>query len=76
MDKTTTREELARCRLKTWLHGAAADVSVVIESGGRIVLLGSVTSYYQKQLAQEALIHLPGGGQVVNNLEVNSALSN
>ena len=37
---------------------------------GLLVLQGWVESYYEKQLAQEAVARLPGVAQVVNQLEV------
>jgi osmotically-inducible protein OsmY len=38
---------------------------------GRVVLRGVVNSYYQKQMAQEAVRRLQGVHHVENNLEVN-----
>ncbi len=38
---------------------------------GRVVLRGIVSSYYQKQMAQEALRRLDGVSQIENLLEVN-----
>lgn len=38
---------------------------------GRVVLRGTVSSYYQKQMAQEALRRLKGVDQIENHLEVN-----
>jgi osmotically-inducible protein OsmY len=38
---------------------------------GRVVLRGTVGTYYQKQLAQEALRHIDGVFQITNELEVN-----
>ena len=38
---------------------------------GRVVLRGVVSSYYQKQMAQEAVRRLEGVDQVENQLEVN-----
>ncbi len=38
--------------------------------GGRVVLRGTVGTYYQKQMAQEALRRLDGVEQIENNLEV------
>lgn len=37
---------------------------------GRVVLRGVVNSYYQKQMAQEALRHVDGVEQIENDLEV------
>lgn len=38
---------------------------------GRVVLRGVVSSYYQKQMAQEALRRLEGIDRIENQLEVN-----
>ena len=38
---------------------------------GRVVLRGMVSSYFQKQMAQEALRHLQGVREIENQLEVN-----
>lgn len=38
---------------------------------GRVVLRGTVGSYYQKQMAQEALRRLDGVSHIENLLEVN-----
>jgi osmotically-inducible protein OsmY len=44
---------------------------VTIEANqGRIRLLGIVNSYYQKQMAQEAVRHIEGVDTVENELEV------
>ncbi len=38
---------------------------------GRVTLKGTVSSYYQKQLAQEAVRKVSGVASVENQLEVN-----
>jgi len=38
---------------------------------GRVVLRGIVTSYYQKQMAQETLRRVQGVDHIENHLEVN-----
>lgn len=38
---------------------------------GRVVLHGTVETYYQKQMAQEALRRLDGVHHIENNLEVS-----
>jgi osmotically-inducible protein OsmY len=40
---------------------------------GRVVLKGSVRSFYQKQMAQEAIRRIDGVQQIDNLLEVNWA---
>jgi len=39
-------------------------------SEGRVVLRGVVDSYFQKQMAQEALRHVEGVSEISNELEV------
>jgi len=39
-------------------------------SDGRVTLHGQVSSWYQKQMAQETLLRLDGVDRVENNLEV------
>ena len=39
---------------------------------GRVILRGVVRSYFQKQMAQEALRHLDGVDEIRNELEVTS----
>ena len=38
---------------------------------GRVILKGQVGSYYQKQMAQEALRHVEGVKSIDNHLEVS-----
>lgn len=40
------------------------------EEGGTVVLHGRVRSFFQKQMAQEALRNLAGVERIVNDLEV------
>ena len=40
---------------------------------GRVTLRGVVRTYYQKQMAQEALRHIDGVDEISNELEVASA---
>ena len=65
------QRELIRCRLFDRLHAIANRVDVIVDADGRIELYGTVCSFYQKQLAQEAVFHLPGVVEVVNHLEVD-----
>ena len=41
-------------------------------SEGRVTLRGVVRSYFQKQMAQEALRHIDGVYEIANELEVAS----
>ncbi|MBN1910257.1 MAG: BON domain-containing protein [Pirellulales bacterium] len=38
---------------------------------GRVTLQGSVRSFFQKQMAQEAIRHLDGVQEIANELEVS-----
>jgi osmotically-inducible protein OsmY len=40
---------------------------------GRVTLKGVVRSYFQKQMAQEAIRHLDGVNEVFNELQVTSS---
>jgi osmotically-inducible protein OsmY len=40
-------------------------------AAGRVVLQGKVSSYFQKQMAQEALRHIDGVQEIENQLEVS-----
>ena len=47
---------------------------VLVEAeGGRIVLKGNVTSFFQKQMAQEVVRRVDGVQQINNLLQVNWA---
>jgi osmotically-inducible protein OsmY len=46
------------------------------EAGGTVILQGRVRSYYQKQMAQEALRNLEGVEKIVNDLEVDWMTTN
>lgn len=41
--------------------------------GGRVVLKGTVGTFFQKQMAQESLRHIAGIGEIENELEVSWA---
>jgi osmotically-inducible protein OsmY len=40
-------------------------------SAGRVTLRGVVTTYFQKQMAQEAIRHVDGVSEIANELEVS-----
>lgn len=46
------------------------------EEGGTVILQGRVRSYYQKQMAQEALRNLEGVERIVNDLQVDWMTTN
>ncbi len=39
-------------------------------SAGRVILRGVVNTYFQKQMAQEAIRHIDGVDEIANELEV------
>jgi hypothetical protein len=43
---------------------------VVEEDNSRVILLGSVDSYYHKQLAQESIMPVLGGRELANRITV------
>ncbi len=51
-------------------HIGRRNVRIETEQG-RVTLLGVVSSYYQKQMAQEALRRVDGVESIENHLEVN-----
>jgi osmotically-inducible protein OsmY len=72
--------------MKQRADGLAEQVSSAIESNpyllgrklrfeteaGKVVLQGTVSTYFQKQMAQEALRRIAGVQQIDNRLEVSS----
>lgn len=62
--------EAARTRLNASSYPAVRGLSCASADGGILYLRGRVSSYYQKQLAQEAVVDLPGVVEVVNQAEV------
>mgnify|MGYP002622960656 CR=1 FL=1 len=64
-------EDLLRERIRC----RNADISVQFDpSRGTLTLRGEVGSYYQKQLAQEAVRHLEQVSHVVNRLDVRELI--
>jgi osmotically-inducible protein OsmY len=61
--------EQARERLRAAPNISLRDLSCKYQHG-LLILLGKVDSYYEKQLAQEAVARLEGVAQVVNQVEV------
>lgn len=58
--------------LTTNPHVPSRQVRIETEDG-RVVLKGSVSSYFQKQMAQEAVRRVDGVQQIDNMLQVNWA---
>jgi osmotically-inducible protein OsmY len=61
----------AEARFRSDSHTALRGISCTAERGV-IVLEGRLSSFYQKQLAQEIVGHIEGVVQVVNQIEVVS----
>lgn len=59
----------AKDRLNRNPYPAIRDISCVCDRGV-LVLRGRVSSYYHKQIAQEAVSGVDGVSQVVNDIEV------
>lgn len=63
---------LAKARLERNPYPMVQRVSCECNDRGHLFLRGYLPSYYQKQLAQEAVAGLPGVTQVVNQTEVST----
>ena len=69
----TSSHELARAaskRLKSTRYPGIRGLTCECDDHGRLYLRGCLSSYYQKQLAQEAVADLPGIVAIVNQTEV------
>ena len=64
----------ARRMMGQRLNTAAASVEIEIDDG-EIWLSGQLDSYYQKQLAQEAVRNLPQVRSIHNDIHVRCSLS-
>ena len=62
--------QAARDRLQRNPHPNIQRVSCECNDQGVLFLRGRLATFYQKQLAQEAVASLPGVTQVVNETEV------
>jgi osmotically-inducible protein OsmY len=60
----------AKARLRTSPYVAVQRIECDCDDRGVLLLRGRLHSFYQKQLAQEAVARLPGVSQVVNETEV------
>jgi osmotically-inducible protein OsmY len=68
------------CSLEHRVHHALAESPYISRrlmrfetQAGRVVLRGTVSSYFQKQMAQEALRRIEGVAEIENHLEVTWA---
>lgn len=62
--------QAARTRLRTSPYPGIQNVGCECDGRGVLFLRGRLSSFYQKQLAQEAVAGLPGVVEVVNETEV------
>lgn len=62
-------QESAEARLRQTSHRSIQQVRCEF-SDGVLTLFGQLPSFYQKQLAQEAVVDLEGVQQVLNQIEV------
>jgi hypothetical protein len=73
MERTSSSHELAKAarkRLKSTSYPSIRGLSCECDDRGVLYLRGRLSSYYHKQLAQEAVADLPGVVQIVNQAEV------
>jgi osmotically-inducible protein OsmY len=66
-------EERVHSALKLSPHLTVRKLRCEAGTGGRIVLKGTVGSYYHKQMAQEMLRRLDGVEEIANELQVSWA---
>jgi len=60
----------AKERLRQSLYSGLRSISCECDGAGVLVLRGQVPTFYQKQLAQEAVLRVEGVAQVVNQVDV------
>jgi osmotically-inducible protein OsmY len=60
----------AKERLRQSLYSGLQDISCACDEAGVLFLQDRLPSFYYKQIAQEAVLHLKGVAQVVNQIEV------
>ena len=71
-ERTPSRElaKAARKRLKSTCYLSIRALTCECDDRGVLYLRGRLSSYYHKQLAQEAVADLPGVVEIVNQAEV------
>ncbi len=74
MERTSSHEltRAARKRLKSTSYPGIRGLTCECDDRGVLYLRGRLSSYYHKQLAQEAVADLPGVVEIVNQAEVVS----
>ena len=67
--------QAARARLSKNPYLAIQKLSCECDEQGVLLLRGQLSSFYQKQLAQEAVARIPGVTRLVNEAEVVTSLA-
>ena len=62
--------EAAQERLRSVSYPSVRRLNCNCDNRGVLYLQGRLSSYYQKQLAQEAVSDLPGTTRIINEVEV------
>lgn len=70
IDNNHSLHEMVSTALKHVLPGLAGEVRCTFKKD-RVCMSGVVSSYYEKQIAQEALLRMPEIGSVMNELKVS-----
>ena len=70
IDNKHSLNEMVCSALKHVLPGLSGEVRCTFDKG-RVCLNGVVSSYYEKQIAQEALFKMPEIDSVTNDLKVS-----
>ena len=75
MERTSSHElaSAARKRLRNTSYYSIRGLTCECDDRGILYLRGPLPSYYQKQLAQEAVSDVPGIRRIVNQAEVSDA---
>ena len=76
-ERTSPHHDLARAarrRLESTAYPSIRRLDCDCDEQGVLYLRGRLSSYYQKQLAQEAVFDLPGAAEIVNEVEVVGVL--
>ncbi len=71
IDDKHSLQETARVALKHVLPGLAGEVRCTFNKKHQACLSGIVSSYYEKQVAQEVLMRIPEIDSILNELKVS-----
>ena len=67
--------QAAKARLSTSPYRTIQNLSCECDEQGVLFLRGRLSSFYHKQLAQEAVARIPGMNRLVNEAEVLASLA-